>query len=359
MSKKQLNIRLTDRQKSQIKYFQEINRYETLTKYIIDASLNKIKNIHNGGFRVVTLTLNPSIDYVVNINKEFEKDIPNRFLPSDRDFMVAGKGINEAIVLNKFGINTLVLHYSGGFTGDWFKNHLDKIGLNHIQFKSQLSTRINLKLNLLEKDSFESYILNEEAPVVNAIAVEKILKEIQLLQQNVILSISGSFSNENEQLIDEIAAECFKKNVQLVFNLSHKYLLKLLKYQPYLVKISLYDLKTIFEKDFKKEKEIIDIMYQLSNSGARNICIQKNNTFYFLTEKKTLYKSVIKNIKVINHNGTGSSFVGAFLANLNLNSLEEQLQWALAAVAATMTSSGIADLSDIKRFYDSIKVHKI
>lgn len=72
---------------------------------------------------IYTLTLNPSIDYVVHL-KEFVSGITNR--TTSEEYYIGGKGINVSCILSELGIKSTTLGFSAGFTGEAIEKGLRK-----------------------------------------------------------------------------------------------------------------------------------------------------------------------------------------------------------------------------------------
>ncbi len=67
---------------------------------------------------IYTVTLNPSIDYVVQVNS-FDLGAVNR---AEKDMKFpGGKGINVSRVLHRLGVENIALGFTGGFTGQFIK----------------------------------------------------------------------------------------------------------------------------------------------------------------------------------------------------------------------------------------------
>ena len=76
---------------------------------------------------IYTVTLNPSIDYVVNMDQLTEGAV-NRV--STEHFYAGGKGINVSQILNQHEIDNVALGFISGFTGDFIKGSLQEKGIN-------------------------------------------------------------------------------------------------------------------------------------------------------------------------------------------------------------------------------------
>lgn len=68
---------------------------------------------------IYTLTLNPSIDYIVRLEHLAIGQV-NRILTDNK--YAGGKGINVSRVLHRLGYSTKALGFIGGFTGQFIKD---------------------------------------------------------------------------------------------------------------------------------------------------------------------------------------------------------------------------------------------
>ena len=98
---------------------------------------------------IYTVTLNPSIDYIVRM-KNFTKGITNR--TRSEEFYVGGKGINVSFVLSELGVESTAFGFVAGFTGDAIVSGLERMGVNadFIRLREGYS-RINVKIKALEE----------------------------------------------------------------------------------------------------------------------------------------------------------------------------------------------------------------
>ena len=103
-----------------------------------------------------TVTLNPSIDYVVQVNS-FDLGAVNR---AEKDMKFpGGKGINVSRVLHRLGVENIALGFTGGFTGQFIKGVLQAEGVmtNFIQVDGD--SRINVKIKGQEETELNGQFL--------------------------------------------------------------------------------------------------------------------------------------------------------------------------------------------------------
>ena len=108
---------------------------------------------------IYTLTLNPSIDYVVHMDA-FISGITNR--TAAEEYYVGGKGINVSCILSRLGHTSTALGFTAGFTGREIENVLRQWGIHtdFVRLKEGIS-RINVKV----KAECESEINAQGPPV--------------------------------------------------------------------------------------------------------------------------------------------------------------------------------------------------
>ncbi|MGN1396246.1 MAG: PfkB family carbohydrate kinase, partial [Lactococcus garvieae] len=97
---------------------------------------------------IYTVTLNPSIDYIVEVD-HFQLDHLNRI---DRESKFpGGKGINVSRVLNTIDVPSKALGFLGGFTGGFIQDTLESEGVHTDFVKVKDDSRINIKLKTGEE----------------------------------------------------------------------------------------------------------------------------------------------------------------------------------------------------------------
>lgn len=75
---------------------------------------------------IYTVTLNPSIDFIVRIDKVEIGEV-NRIESDDK--FAGGKGINVSRILQRLGIDNTSTGFIGGFTGRFDTDSLDAEGI--------------------------------------------------------------------------------------------------------------------------------------------------------------------------------------------------------------------------------------
>ena len=100
---------------------------------------------------IYTVTLNPSIDYVVHM-ESLVAGITNR--TTREEYYYGGKGINVSNVLSELGLENTALGFVAGFTGEAIEKSLVKPGIHPELFRLWISSIILCRQFLCGKCSW-------------------------------------------------------------------------------------------------------------------------------------------------------------------------------------------------------------
>ena len=136
---------------------------------------------------IVTVTINPSIDRVIGIDRLVFED--RAYIKSSRE-SPGGRGINASCVIHSFGGKTLALATAGGDTGKRLVTYLDRCGFPVCLVPVKNEIRTNLTIT--DKQGL-TVNLNEAGPQLTKTEVarfEKALREV--LERAAWLMLCGS-----------------------------------------------------------------------------------------------------------------------------------------------------------------------
>ena len=134
---------------------------------------------------VYTVTLNPSLDYAVRLER-LEKGALNR--TQAEEIQCGGKGVNVSVVLSRLGVDTTALGFAAGFTGMALKDLLRQAGINEdLMLLPQGHTRINLKIKAQEETE-----INAQGPEITHEHLVQLMEQLKRLQKGDVLVLAGS-----------------------------------------------------------------------------------------------------------------------------------------------------------------------
>lgn len=303
---------------------------------------------------IYTVTLNPSIDYVIRLD-EFKIGEINR--TSEEYVYPGGKGINVSLILNELGHTTKALGFISGFTGAYIRDSLKSKGLDEdfINLESGF-TRINVKL----KSSNETEI-NGQGPIISNADLDKLFQKLDTLTENDVLVLAGSIPNTlDSSLYQKIMKRLADKNIKIIVDATKDLLIKVLKYRPFLIKPNNHELEELFDVKLETTDDIITYALKLQEMGAKNVLVSLGKDGALLiTEDGDIFKSNVASGQVKNSVGAGDSMVAGFIAGyLTTNSYEKALQLGAASGGATAFSSDLAKKEYIYELLNEIKIER-
>lgn len=306
---------------------------------------------------IYTLTLNPAIDLFID-TKTMQPNVVNR--TESYDIQANGKGVNVSFILKRLGIENKALGIGGGFTLNYIEEVLDQAEIANDFVHVKDPTRINVFTRV--QDENQEYKLVNKGPKTDANQIEQLLTKLRQLNQDDVLSLSGSFSEGiKPDILVEIAKISETNHVKLVLDTSYSEVMDTLRYHPYLIKPNDHELSSWFGLDQVPDREkLIDMGKTLIKKGARNVLISLGSEgALFINDTEILYGNAAKG-EVVNTAGSGDTMLGAFLGGLIVG-LDGQanLKRALAAGSDTAFQSWITDFKNVPNLEAQIQIQLI
>lgn len=301
---------------------------------------------------IYTLTLNPSIDYVIDV-ENLELGKVNR---TSKDFKFSGgKGINVSRILGNQKIDNIALGFLGGFTGKFIEDNLNTLGVKTEFIKVKGDSRINVKIK-----SNEETEINGAGPMISAENLDSLFNRLDQLVEGDILVLAGSIpSTLPKDLYLQIQKRVSKKNVKVVVDTSGKALLEAIKNKPFLIKPNNHEIEEIFDVKINSEKELIKYGKDLVSLGAENVIISMAGDGALLITKDGVYKGNAPKGEVKNSVGAGDSLVGGFLAKyVETKDLITSFKNGIASGSASAFSLDLALAEDVNKLLPIIKIEK-
>lgn len=300
-----------------------------------------------------TLTLNPSIDYIMKV-ENINFGATNY---SNEEYMLpGGKGINVTRILNQLNIPNTALGFIGGYTGKFIEEWMSKEQANYQFIQVDGDTRINLKL----KGDTETEI-NGRGPVISKEDSQKLMKQLEQLTAADTVIISGS---KNKGLSETYYIEMIQlleaNDVSFVIDTNSKELLEALKYKPLLVKPNQAELGDLYGVKIESVEDAIQYGRKLQQTGAQNVIVSLGGSgAVFIDESQSIFAEAPKG-QVINTVGSGDSMIAGFMAGLEKGmSKLEAFQLAVQSGSATAFNEDLAKKEDILALDNQIIIREV
>lgn len=287
---------------------------------------------------IYTVTLNPSLDYIVNLNSlrlgqvnRTEKECINP----------GGKGINVSLVLGNLGFDNTALGFLAGFTGDEIARQMEERGVraDFVRIQDGFS-RVNIKLRSREESE-----INGRGPVIGEEDIRLLYRRLDDLKDGDILVLAGSIpSSVPASIYMDIMKYLEDREVLIAVDATRELLLNVLPFHPFLIKPNHHELGEIFGRQIEGKRDVIYYAGKLRENGARNVMVSMaGEGAVLVTEDGDIYEREAPQGKVINSVGAGDSMVAGFLAGfIESGDYERAFAMGVCTGSASAFSEGLA-----------------
>ncbi|MGM0124076.1 1-phosphofructokinase [Enterococcus sp. AZ194] len=285
---------------------------------------------------IYTVTLNPSIDYIVRVN-ELTLGNLNR-MTSDLK-LPGGKGINVSRILKRMGRETTALGFLGGFTGRFISDWLKEEQIFCKFTETTDDTRINIKL----KSTSETEI-NGLGPTLTETEISEFITNLSNIKEGDTVILSGSTpSSLRKGFYQELVHYIEEKKAAFVIDTTGDDLQKALPHHPLLVKPNNHELAELYKTQFSSVEEIIPYGKKLLDEGAQHAIISMAGDGALLFTNEGVYQSNVLKRAVKNSVGAGDSMIAGFVGEYEkTQNAVEAFKWGVACGSATAFSDDLA-----------------
>lgn len=299
---------------------------------------------------VYTVTLNPSLDYIVSVN-DLKLGLTNR---TEAELILpGGKGINVSTVLGNLGIGSTALGFVAGFTGDEIVRRVEamQVRSDFIRLQEGVS-RINIKLR-----SVDGTEINGMGPAIGTEAMELLMEKLDHLREGDMLVLAGSIP---PSLPDDIYSKMLERmdgrGILTVVDATGNLLLDTLSHHPFLIKPNNHELGALFGVELSDREAVVPYAQELQTRGARNVLVSMGGAGAVLVaEDGQVYTSKAPEGTLVNSVGAGDSMVAGFLAGwMKQEAYGHAFFMGLAAGSASAFSEYLASRAEVEHVYRSL-----
>ena len=300
---------------------------------------------------IYTVTLNPSLDYVVE--GELLPGCVNR--ARRENIYPGGKGINVSLVLRQLGMETMALGFVAGHIGGVIEALLYDLDCPHKLLKLRDGeSRINVKYMGQQETA-----INGCGPTLGEEDLIALLEQLKDADHGDWVVLSGW--SQHPSFVQSILKTMRTSGCRTVVDCSGEALLQSLQYRPYLIKPNLQELGEVFNRRDLSFPESVMLAKELQDRGARNVLLTMGaEGAFLLTEAGELYTAASCPGEVRSTVGAGDATVAGFLTGLGEEmDLPRGLQMAVAAGCATAYTDWLGERREIMELVESIRVQKL
>ena len=310
---------------------------------------------------IYTVTLNPSLDYIVEV-ENLTVGATNRTV--FEQMLPGGKGLNVSFVLKNLGFETTALGFLAGFVGEEIEKRVAGFGVTTEFMKLEEGcSRINMKVRNVDGTE-----VNGMGPSIPAEKVQALMERLEALQSGDVLVLACSIPSSMPATIysdimkrmtekaegnSESGSNAGTKDILIVVDATKNLLLNVLPHHPFLIKPNHHELGELFDVTITTREEVVPYAKKLQEQGARNVLVSMGGLGAVLVDEAGgVHLSKAPEGKVVNSVGAGDSMVAGFLAGwLEKKDYGHAFRMGLAAGSASAFSENLATREEVARVY--------
>ena len=302
---------------------------------------------------IYTVTLNPSVDYFVDLD-QFSIGELNRVKKEKK--MPGGKGINVSRVLTRLQTTSKAFGFIGGFTGDFVRTALENETISAQFIDVPGETRINVKIKA-EKETE----LNGEGPKIETHHFEALQAQIASLKSGDWLVLAGSVPPSlPKDIYHTLMAIASGHGAHTIVDTTGDFLKQTLAFGPFLIKPNKHELEAYYGESADNIPKTVLLAKRLLQEGAENAIVSMGGEgALFINREESLMASVPKG-EVKNSVGAGDSLVAGFLSAYSAKpDLHEAFRFGVAAGSATAFSVDLCTPERVRALLPEVKIEKL
>jgi 6-phosphofructokinase 2 len=304
--------------------------------------------------KIVTLTLNPAIDKSTFV-KAIVPDKKLRCTPPK--FEPGGGGVNVSRALKKLGGTSSAMYLAGGYSGQFFKELLDKEGISSVVVQIESHTRENL---IVVDESNTQYRFGMPGPTINEAEWQACLQLLQAATDVEYIVASGSLPDGVPlDFFAKLAALAKQKNIKLILDTSGEPLKQAVDDGVFMIKPNIGELSSLHGTDELSEEEAIAAAKDTINKGGCEVMvISLGPAGALLVTKDEVVKSSAPTVKKRSTVGAGDSMVAGMIYSLTKGyGWKQVLQYGIATGTATTMNPGteLCKKEDVERLFEKMQ----
>ena len=241
---------------------------------------------------IYTITLNPAIDHVFHIQDELTRGKNNRI--AERYMDVGGKGTHVSVGLNILGKE----NNCTGITGENNWNELKNLLIKHDGGKgSFMITEYGFKINKQIIDAFFTQELN------------------QLSSKDTVVVAGNPSLQTPVEVFAYLLDKLEEKKVQLIADVSGKFLDEVLKRAVFLIKPNNYEFSEIIGEEILSLEHCIEVYQKkksvLTNMKCISVSMGEKGSVLLTNDEQYIFNS--PRVKTVNDTGSGDAYVSGLV----------------------------------------------
>ncbi|HTS48181.1 MAG TPA: 1-phosphofructokinase family hexose kinase [Bryobacteraceae bacterium] len=307
---------------------------------------------------IITLTINPSVDRTVTVDRLVFED---RAYILSRSDSAGGRGINASRVLHSYGAKTLAIVTSGGANGDKFTKLLGKWGFPVKVVPIQNEIRTNF--TIVDRQGL-AIKLNEVGPPVSSDELARLEHVVERrLEPASWLMLCGSLPpSVRSDFYNKLIGMARNRNVKTLLDTDGDALLHGVEASPTVVTPNQPEAERLLNRALITRAHFIEAATRIKAMGAETVLLSLGSRGVVAVNENQLLEAIPPRVDAVSPIGAGDALAAAYVwAATKKKDFADCVRWGVAAGTASARLPGVQfpDLDQTKEIYKSVEVRKI
>lgn len=305
---------------------------------------------------IYTVTPNPGLDRTLFVDQiEFNEVLRARQARLDW----GGKGFNVTRALKALGVNSTILGYVGGMTGQRMVEGLQSLGISTDFVWIRAETRTNTVFQELSSPRYVK--VNEAGPLIQADEMQAFYTKVEnLARPGTFWVLAGSLARGlPDDFYACLTARIKERGGRVCLDTSGEALHKGCQAQPYLVKPNAEEAASLTNLPVATPAQAAQAAQSIFQLGVAIVAISLGSHGLVVANERQAVHALPPPVEVKGVTGAGDScMAGLVWALWQEMSLHEIARAGAALGTASVMNSGVAeiDLADFTRLFATIQV---
>lgn len=307
---------------------------------------------------IITLTINPAVDQVINVDRLAFED---RAYILDQGDAAGGRGVNASHMVHTLGGKTLALLTSGGCAGERMETLLTKLAFPFEVVKVKSESRCNLTIS--DKQGLTVKLNQVGAPLEKA-ELRAIFKLVEArLPKARWLMICGSVPPGVEaHFYCEMVALAKKQGVKTLLDTDGEALQHALEVKPTVITPNQHEAERLLNRAIITRGQIVEAVERIRSMGPESVILSLGSRGAIGAGPDGTFEAIPPRIDALCPIGAGDALAAAFVWGMDKKkSFFDALRWGVAAGTATASLPGtmFPTLEQTKAVYKQVDVRPL
>ena len=307
---------------------------------------------------IVTLTINPAVDQVINVDRLVFED---RAYILDQGDAAGGRGVNASHVVHTLGGKTLALLTSGGCAGERMEQLLTELKFPFEVVKVRSGSRTNLTIS--DKQGL-TVKLNQVGAPLEKQELREIFKLVEArLPKARWLMICGSIPpGVPPHFYCEVITLAKKQGVRTLLDTDGEALQHALEVKPTVITPNQQEAERLLNRAIITRSQVLEAVERIRGMGPESVILSLGARGAIGVGPEGAFEALPPRIDALCPIGAGDALAAAFVFAMDRKkSFFDALRWGVAAGTATASLPGISfpSLEQTKAVYKQVDVRPV